>query len=139
MLFVLGIQKYNQNNSVTLLNFSDLTQLSGFFGQDLGFKLVFGFGLIFSGSGLYFRVRACTSRPVYNSRLLTFALRCFASTVNASLAFILNYLSSLMSATCNRRYLLVICNISGSFERIGLFWKLLWFFFDENRTYRCCQ
>ena len=45
MLFVLGGQKYNQNNSVTLLNFSDLAELSGFFGHDLGFKLVFGFGL----------------------------------------------------------------------------------------------
>ena len=36
----------------TLLNFSDLTYLSFFFfGHDLGFKLVFGFG---PGSGLYF-------------------------------------------------------------------------------------
>ena len=43
MLFVLGEQKYNQNNLATLLNFSDLTKLSGFFRHDLGFKLVFGF------------------------------------------------------------------------------------------------
>ena len=27
-----------------MLNFLDLTQLSGFFGHDLGFKLIFGFG-----------------------------------------------------------------------------------------------
>ena len=64
MLFVLGAQKYNQNNSEKLLNFLDLTSLSDFFGHDLCFKLIFGFGLILSGSG---RVRAWTSRPVYNS------------------------------------------------------------------------
>ena len=51
MLFVLGAQKYNQNNLTTLLNFSDQPQLSGFFGHELGFKLVFGLGLIFSGLG----------------------------------------------------------------------------------------
>ena len=67
VLFALGAQKYNQNNLASLLNFSDLTQLSGFFGHVLGFKFVFGFG---PGSGLYFRVRAWTSRPVYNSGLL---------------------------------------------------------------------
>ena len=55
VLFGLGAQKYNQNNLATLLNFSDLTSLSLFFGHDLSFKLAFGFG---SGSGLYFRVRA---------------------------------------------------------------------------------
>ena len=55
VLFVLGAQKYNQNNLATLLNFSDLIKLSGFFGHDLIFKLVFVFGM---DSGLYFRVRA---------------------------------------------------------------------------------
>ena len=53
MLFVLGAQKYNQNNLAALLNFSDLTFV--FFGHDLGFELVFRFG---PGLGLYFRVRA---------------------------------------------------------------------------------
>ena len=42
--FVSGAQKFNQNNLSTLLNVSDLTKLSVFFGHDLGFKLVFGFG-----------------------------------------------------------------------------------------------
>ena len=55
MLFVLGALKYYQNNLAALLNFLVLTCLLRFFGHDLGFKLVFGFGLIFSGSG---RVRA---------------------------------------------------------------------------------
>ena len=55
MLFVLSAQKYNQNNLATLLNFLDVLKHSGFFGHDLGFKIVFGFGFIFSGSG---RVRA---------------------------------------------------------------------------------
>ena len=64
VLFVLGAQKYNQINLATLMNFPDLTKLAGFFGHDLGFKLVFGFR---PGSGLYFRIRAWTSRPVYNS------------------------------------------------------------------------
>ena len=50
MLFVLDVQKYNQNNLVTLLNFSNLTELSGFFEYDLGFKLVFGFGPDLVGS-----------------------------------------------------------------------------------------
>ena len=50
MLFVLGTQKYNQNNLATLLNFSDQTLLTDFFGHDLSFRV---------------RVRACTSRPVY--------------------------------------------------------------------------
>ena len=54
-LFVLDAQKYNQNNLATLLNFSDLTKLLAFFGHNLGFKLIFGFRLIFSGSG---RIRA---------------------------------------------------------------------------------
>ena len=44
-LFVLGAQKSNQNNLATLLNFPDLTLLSGFYGHDL----------------------AKASRPVYNS------------------------------------------------------------------------
>ena len=52
VLFILGAQKYNQNRLAILLNFSDPTSLSGFFGHDFGFKLVFGFGLVFSGSGL---------------------------------------------------------------------------------------
>ena len=55
MLFVLGVQKYNQNNLATLQNFSDLTLLSGFFGHDLDFKLYFEFG---PGSCFNFRVRA---------------------------------------------------------------------------------
>ena len=55
VLFVLSAQKYNQNNLAIMLNFSDLTWLSGFFGHDLGFKSVFGFGL---GSGLNFLVWA---------------------------------------------------------------------------------
>ena len=38
-----------------MLNFSYLTLHLGFFGRDLGFKLVFGFG---PGLGLNFRVRA---------------------------------------------------------------------------------
>ena len=50
MLFVLDVQKYNQNNMVILLNFSNLTELSGFFEYDLGFKLVFGFGPELVGS-----------------------------------------------------------------------------------------
>ena len=54
MLFVLGAQKCNQNNLTTLLNFSHQPKLSGLFGHDLGFKLVFRFG---PGSGLYFYVR----------------------------------------------------------------------------------
>ena len=62
--FVLGVQKNNQNNLAILLNFLDLTQISFFFGHNLGFKLIFGFGLIVSGLG---RVRAWTCRPVYNS------------------------------------------------------------------------
>ena len=52
---VLGAQKYNQNNLATLPMFSGLSYLSGFFGHDLGFKLVFGFA---PGSGLYFWVWA---------------------------------------------------------------------------------
>ena len=55
VLFFFGVPKYNQNNLATLLNFSDLIKLSGFFGHDSDFKLVFGFGLIFEfwpGSGL---------------------------------------------------------------------------------------
>ena len=55
MPFVLGAQKYNQNNLATLLNFSDSTLTFNFFGSVVGFKLIFGFG---PGSGLYFRVRA---------------------------------------------------------------------------------
>ena len=55
MVFVLGAQKYNQDNLATLPNFSDQPQLAGFFGHNLGFKLVFGFGFIFSGLS---RVRA---------------------------------------------------------------------------------
>ena len=55
VLFVLRVQKNDQNNLAILLNFLYLTQLSGFFGHDLDFKLVFGFG---PGSGLQFRVRA---------------------------------------------------------------------------------
>ena len=55
MLFVVGAQKYNQNNLATLLNFSDLSYLSGFCGNGLGFKLAFGYR---QGSCLYFRVRA---------------------------------------------------------------------------------
>ena len=55
VFFVLGAQKCNQNKFATLLNFSDLTWLSVFFGHDLGFRLVFGFG---PGSSLYFRIRA---------------------------------------------------------------------------------
>ena len=64
VLFVLGVQRNNQNKLATLLNFLDLTQVSFFFRHDLGFKLIFGFGLRVSGSG---RVRAWTCRPVYNS------------------------------------------------------------------------
>ena len=64
VLFVLDVQKNNQTNLAILLNFLDLIQLSGFFGHDLGFKLIFGFG---PGSGLWYRVRAWTCRPVYNS------------------------------------------------------------------------
>ena len=58
-LFVLGVQKNNQNNLAISLNFLDLTQLSGFFGHDLGFKLIFGFG---PGSGLNLsaRLQLCT-------------------------------------------------------------------------------
>ena len=55
LIRVFGSQKFNQNNLATLLSFSDLIQLSGFFGLDLGFKLLFGFG---PGSGLYYPVRA---------------------------------------------------------------------------------
>ena len=44
VLFVLGVQKDDQNNLAILLKFLDLTQLSGFLGHDLGFKLIFGFG-----------------------------------------------------------------------------------------------
>ena len=55
LFFFFGVPKYNQNNLATLLNFSDLIKLSGFFGHDSDFKLVFGFGLIFSSLG---RVRA---------------------------------------------------------------------------------
>ena len=65
-LFVLGVQKNNQNYLAILLNFKDLTLLADFFGHDLGFKLIFGFGLIVSGSG---RVRAWSCRPVYNSEV----------------------------------------------------------------------
>ena len=53
--FVLHVQKNNKNKLAILLNFSDLTSLSDFFGHDLGFKLIFGFE---PGSGLYFRVRS---------------------------------------------------------------------------------
>ena len=49
------LKNTKQNNLVKLLNFSDLTWLSGIFGHDLGFKMIFGFK---PGSGLYFRVRA---------------------------------------------------------------------------------
>ena len=42
----------NKIKITRLLNFSDLTKLSIFFGHDLCFKLIFGCGLIFSGSGL---------------------------------------------------------------------------------------
>ena len=49
VLFVLGVQKNNQNNLAISLNFLDLTQFSVFFRHDLGFKLIFGFG---PGSGL---------------------------------------------------------------------------------------
>ena len=55
VLFVLGVQKNNQNILAILLNFLDLTRLSGFFGHDLGFKLIFGFG---PGLVLWYRVRA---------------------------------------------------------------------------------
>ena len=68
VLFFFGVPIYNQNNLATLLNFSDLIKLSRFFGHDSDFKLVFGFGLIFSGLG---RVRAWISRPVYNSDVRT--------------------------------------------------------------------
>ena len=44
MHFVLGAPKYNQNSLAALLNFSNLTELSGLFGHNLSFKLVFGFG-----------------------------------------------------------------------------------------------
>ena len=58
MLFVLNAQKYNQNNFATLLNSSDVTSLSCFFGHDMGFKLVFGLG---PGSGLNYadRLQLC--------------------------------------------------------------------------------
>ena len=42
--FFLGAQKYNQINLAKLLRFSYRTQHLDFFGHDLGFKLVFGFG-----------------------------------------------------------------------------------------------
>ena len=64
VLFVLRAQKYNKKNSAITLSFFKPNLTFGFFGYDLGFKIVFGFGLIFSGSG---RVQAWTSRPVYNS------------------------------------------------------------------------
>ena len=51
MLFVLGAQKYNQNN-LAMLNENFFPFI---FGHDLGFKLVCEFGL---GLGLYFRVWA---------------------------------------------------------------------------------
>ena len=51
VLFVLGAQKYNQNNLATLLNFSEVTQLSFFlrawFGLQNSFRVrayIFGFG-----------------------------------------------------------------------------------------------
>ena len=37
-------KKLTKNNLAILLNFLDLTQLLGFFGHGLGFKLIFGFG-----------------------------------------------------------------------------------------------
>ena len=54
VLFVFGAQKYNQNNMVITLRFfrPNLIFVFFFFGHDLDFKLVFRFGLIFSGSGL---------------------------------------------------------------------------------------
>ena len=52
MLFVLGAQKYNQNNLAITLTFFGPNLIFGFFGNDLGFKLLFEFGLIFLESGL---------------------------------------------------------------------------------------
>ena len=50
-----------------LLNSSDLTKLSGFFGHDLGFKLVFGFG---PGWGLKSsaRLQLCCERKATRQR-----------------------------------------------------------------------
>ena len=55
MLFDLDAQKYNQNNSATLLNFFKPT-LTFFGGHDLGFKLVFGFGPELAGPFTTLRV-----------------------------------------------------------------------------------
>ena len=54
--FVLGAQKYNQNNLIdSIAKFFKPNLTFVFFGHDLGFKLVFGFG---PGLGLNCRVRA---------------------------------------------------------------------------------
>ena len=71
VLFVLGAQKYNQNNLAITLTFFRPNLTFGFFGYDLDFKLVFRFG---PGSDLLFRLRAWTSCRVYNSGSIAFDL-----------------------------------------------------------------
>ena len=53
VLFVLGAQKYNQDNWAITLTFFRPNLTFEFFGHDLDFKFVCEFGFIFSGSGRF--------------------------------------------------------------------------------------